>query len=126
MNGQNNTNPKPPAFPPMPRQETAPISHRHAAAFAEIKAIEAAYESLQIRNAELEREIDKVVNQRDLLDAALRQERIDCKVYQRKLIRLATAMSGIGALTAEAEQIMRDVADFDKAAEEIEKLPPEA
>lgn len=109
---------------PMPMRPSTPnpnpLAQRTASAFAEVKALEDQHNALIAENDKLRREIDRVTNQRDLLDQALRQERIDCKVYQRKLIRLATAMAGIGTLTAEAEKIMRDVVEFNEAQDEVE------
>lgn len=98
----------------------ASASQRHAAAFAEIKAIETAYNQAVVENERLRRDVDKLQNKVDLLQDALDQERQDGKIYQRKLIRLAASMSGINALTAEAHQIMTDMKEVKEARDETD------
>lgn len=98
----------------------APASQRHAAAFAEIKAIEAAYTATMAENDQLKRKVDALQNKVDLLQDALDEARQDSKIYQRKLIRLAASMSGINALTAEAHQIMTDMKEVKEAQAETD------
>lgn len=103
---------------PAPERPPAPVSQRHAAAFAELKAMETTYQQVAEENADLRRKLDAALNKAELLQNALDDERQHSRIYQRKLIRLAAAMSGIGALCADAEQIMRDAKEVTEAQEE--------
>lgn len=98
----------------IPRPPVAAPTNRHAQAFAEIKAMEDNYHTAMEEIIELKRSLDSVTNQRDLLDAQMQHERDQKEIFQRKLVRLAASMSGIGALTKEAEEIMRQVEQVEK------------
>ena len=98
-----------PAAPPNP------VAQRTAAAFAEIKNLEDTVHKLFGENTEARRELDRRANQIELLDSTLEREREQKEIYQRKLVRLATAMAGIGALCAEAVRIMEDVKEVEEA-----------
>lgn len=122
------TPPNPNGLPPIPMRPVArppapvaPVAQRTAAAFAEIRALEEQHAALEAENASLKRAVDQQDNKIDLLQAALDDERQNSRIYQRKLIRLATSMAGIGALTAEAEKIMRDTKEVEEAQAETER-----
>lgn len=112
-----------PLVPPLPtvRPTIPPPSQRHAAAVAEIKALEEGYQSALSENVELKRVADRLLNKNELLQNELDRAIENGQIYQRKLIRLAAAMSGVNALTAEADKIMRDLAEVTEAQAETDK-----
>lgn len=110
--------------------------HRQAGALAEVQRIHADNMVMLDKIEQDRRTIERLEDRCTLLNAELSKSQQEGKVYQRKLIRLAAAMSGIGRLTQDAVEIMRscqewqeteqersDQGDQKTAAEIIESLP---
>jgi hypothetical protein len=104
-----------PAMRPAVAEHPETTLHRHAAAMAEIQTMRDNYEAMSAEVAESRRTIDKLENAVDMLKTALDEERHVGRVTQRKLIRLAGAMSAMSRLAAEADVIMRDAKEFEEA-----------
>lgn len=111
MNAQ--TPPMRPALPDI-------TANRHATTLAEIQQMTEDFRRMQSEVAGLHRDLDARDNKIDLLEKALSESRDGEKVYRRKLIRLAAAMSNIGLLSREAEAIMKDSREVDEVMTEAE------
>lgn len=112
--------------------ESNTMEQRHAQALAEIKQMHTDYQRMQADLLDARRRLDQQENMIALLKEERDKLRDDLQVSTRKLIRLAAAMSGIGRLTADAEEIMRSVQewqdlDSERSLEDIfDKLPANA
>lgn len=118
-----NNNHKPANLPAAVRpalQELEPRSVRQATALDEIRAM---HEDMQRMSQDLSaayRELDSRGNRIELLETALQDSRTNERVYRRKLIRLASAMSMIGKLSEEATVIMQSVQEIEEVTAENE------
>lgn len=119
----NTTNLKPVNLPAAVRpslQEMEPRSVRQATALDEIRTMHEDGQRMQQELHSCYRELDVRGNKIELLTDALKESRESEKVYRRKLIRLAAAMSMIGKLSEEAQAIMASAQELDEVAAENE------
>jgi hypothetical protein len=96
------------------------VTERQALALDEIRQLHAAYADLLRKTDEDRRTIDRQADRIALLVADLRTAQQEGKVWQRKLIRLASAMSSMSRLAQDADEIMRSVVDW------VDETPEEA
>lgn len=89
----------------------SPIERR-AGALAELRQLHSDFEILERKSREQERIIDRLTDRNNILLDELRTTRQHERVATNKLIRLATAMSNIGMLTHEAEEIVRSAREW--------------
>lgn len=97
---------------------------RQAGAIDEIRMLHAEHEDLKRKSEEDRRTIQQLQDRCSMLIGELRTSQQEGKIYQRKLIRLASAMTNIGRMSQDAEEIMRSVQDWEEteqqAAEEAD------
>lgn len=88
------------------------VTERQAGAIEEIRQLHAAYADLLRKTAEDRRTIERQEDRIEMLITDLRTAQQESKVYQRKLIRLASAMTNMSRLAADADEIVRSVQDW--------------
>lgn len=109
---------------PQIRQMSEPphvTDQRHAQALADIQRMRSEYATMQGMLAAAESEIASLKHRNELLADDKEHYRQNAGVFQRKLIRLASAMSMMHKLSAEAEAIMRDSKDFEEEMNKAEQ-----
>lgn len=94
------------------------ITERQAGAIDEIRQLHADYADLMRKTDEDRRTIDRQADRITLLVSDLRTAQQEAKIYQRKLIRLASAMTNMSRLAADADEIMRSVQDWEEETPE--------
>lgn len=96
------------------------VTERQANALDEIRQLHADHADLLRKTEEDRRTIERQQDRIILLNSDLRTAQQEAKIYQRKLIRLAGAMSSMSRLAQDADEIMRSVVDW------VDETPEEA
>jgi len=91
-----------------------PVSRveQRADALAEMRQLHSDFEVLQHKAEDQARLIDRLNDRNGLLLDQLRISQQNERIAVRKLIRLATAMSSIGMLSREAEEIVKSAREW--------------
>lgn len=99
---------------------------RRAEALAELQQLHAEYAGLQLQCDDQRRQLDRLEDRNSLLLDELRTAQQNERVVTRKLMRLACAMANIGALSREAEAIVRSAKEWhdDETAQAENPQPP--
>lgn len=108
-----------------PLQYTS-VTERQAVALDEIRQLHADYADLMAKADEDRRTIERQADRITLLVGDLRTAQQESKVYQRKLIRLASAMTNMSRLAADAEEIMRSVQEWEEETTEQSEAEQES
>lgn len=90
------------------------IVDRHATAMAEIQKLHDDYNAMRAELTNAYRKLDQQQNMIEVLTTDKERYFQERSLFQRKLIRLAAAMDHIGALSEEAQAIMRDSRDWEE------------
>lgn len=93
-------------------------TERQANALDEIRQLHADHADLLRKTEEDRRTIERQQDRIILLNSDLRTAQQESKIYQRKLIRLASAMSSMSRLAQDADEIMRSVVDYEEETPE--------
>jgi hypothetical protein len=96
------------------------VTERQANALDEIRQLHADHADLLRKTEEDRRTMERQADRITLLVGDLRTSQQEAKVWQRKLIRLASAMTNMSRLAADADEIMRSVQDW------VDETPEEA
>jgi hypothetical protein len=88
--------------------------NRHASTLAEIRRMHDEYRAMQDELSDARRTIDQQQNKIELLEHTLHQTRSERNICQRKLIRLAEAMSMMHTLSEKAHAIMLDAKEWEE------------
>jgi chromosome segregation ATPase len=96
-------------------------NERHARALAEIQRMRDDHSSMQSQLASSHRAIDQLTNKVEMLESDKANWRNNAMLFQRKLIRLAAAMAGIGKLASDADEIVRSSREAEEIMDEEEK-----
>lgn len=95
--------------------------NRQAGALAEVQRIHADNMRMHDLAEQNRRAIERLEDQCAFLKEELSKSQQEGKVYQRKLIRLAAAMSGISRLAQDADEIVRSTKEWDQVLKESQE-----
>ena len=108
------------------QSEEAQVEHledtmnRQAGALAEVQRIHADNMRMHDLAERNRREIERLEYQCHFLKEELSKAQQEGKVYQRKLIRLADAMSGMSRLAQDGDEIVKSTQEWDEVIHESE------